>query len=235
MSKNFNSINFDDYFTRAMVFVGLVILVISVQIPISIIASHKLSNGLNYFLSLIYILGFTLAAWIAYLAVKRFSAYKPKRLTKNDLKITLTAWVAFFAIEVVLSRLNVAIFHTQSTANNKIIEGLITKSPLTMILMLTTGVFFSPVLEELTFRGFLIGAFFKPAQRTLPILVSGLLFAFPHMEDLNPISFLTYFLMGMILSYVYLREHNVYASISLHFLNNLIAMGALVATVSAGH
>ena len=47
----------------------------------------------------------------------------------------------------------------------------------------------------------------------------------------NPISFLMYAYMGMVLPYVYLRTDDIRNSIAIHMINNAIAMYVLLVQV----
>lgn len=48
----------------------------------------------------------------------------------------------------------------------------------------------------------------------------------------NPISFLIYAYMGMVLAYVYLRTDDIRNSIAIHMINNVIAMYVLLVQVT---
>ena len=53
------------------------------------------------------------------------------------------------------------------------------------------------------------------------LIISNLLFGLLHF---NPLFFFQYFLIGMLLSYNYLKSQNLYQSILLHFINNLVVI-----------
>ena len=93
-----------------------------------------------------------------------------------------------------------------------------------------SGIFLSPIAEELLFRGYLMNAFFKPESFWLPILVSAIFFSLAHAST-TIISYLIYMTLGCFLAYTYRRTNNLAASIGLHMLNNLIAMVGMAAMI----
>jgi membrane protease YdiL (CAAX protease family) len=228
-------LTFGDYFERLMIFVGLIVLVGSVQLPVMFIARGKLSSVGNYAVAAVYLLGFLVAIWLAQLAYRKYGRRQMKKVTWPDIKMIVIAWVGFILLEFVLGNLNKLLYHVTQTDNNQAIQTILTSNHLTLVLMAFTAIFCSPILEETIFRGYLITAFFKSSSKWLPIVISGLAFAFPHMDPnparFNIISFLTYAILGGVLAYLYVSTKNLKVSIGLHFLNNLVAVGAMVLSV----
>ncbi|EEI18414.1 hypothetical protein G8J22_01662 [Lentilactobacillus hilgardii] len=220
-----------DYFERIGIFVGLVIIVIFVQFPLSFIMMGDFSHLVNNIIAVVYILGFVLAIAVAGYFYRKYAHPQKMSITSRDISMIFIAYVSFFVVQIGLGLLNQAIYHQSSTANNKIIYQYMNTNHLTLILMGFTAVFCSPILEELVFRGFLIGSMFTTNTRVAAVIVSGVLFAFPHMEDFNVISFLTYAILGGTLAYLYVRTKNIKVPIGLHFLNNLIAMGMMLVQI----
>ncbi len=94
---------------------------------------------------------------------------------------------------------------------------------------------FAPIVEEIIFRGVIYRHFKSAGRYLIPLIVSTLLFASFH--SLNAI--LTaqwsdlwylplYAFMSLILTYVYEKTQNLYASIFLHFINNAISILAML-------
>ena len=114
----------------------------------------------------------------------------------------------------------------QTSVNQSSIETLILNGY--AIPMFISVVFFAPVVEELLYRK----AIFKFLDKTawyIPVCVSSLLFALPHMlsPQANVLSwfilFFNYLLCGFILSMIYEKSNrNIYLSIFCHMLNNLV-------------
>ena len=86
----------------------------------------------------------------------------------------------------------------------------------------------APVTEELFFRGFVFGGlagrwgFWRAAG------ISALLFMAAHLE---PLSFPPLFVLGLLLAWLYHRTRALWAPILVHFGNNAIAVGVLLADV----
>lgn len=224
-----------DYFERLMIFLGLIILVGSVQLPLMFIAQGKLSAIANYVVAALYLLGFVIAIWLAQAAYRKYGRYQIQKITWQNVKMIVIAWIAFLVIELLLGNLNKLVYHVSQTDNNQEIQSLLSSNHLTLVLMGFTAIFCSPILEETIFRGYLITAFFRSTSKWAPIIVSGIAFALPHMDPnfahFNVISFLTYAILGVILGYLYVATKNLKVSIGLHFLNNLIAVGGMIAMI----
>lgn len=85
---------------------------------------------------------------------------------------------------------------------------------------LITIVFVAPIFEEVIFRGRLFNMFNNLGSVPMSALLSSLLFAVIHGE---PIVMINGFLVGLLLSYFYLRQHSIFAPIILHVCNNMLA------------
>jgi membrane protease YdiL (CAAX protease family) len=88
----------------------------------------------------------------------------------------------------------------------------------------------APLLEELIFRGIMLDGLLKRYKPVTAILVSSSLFGLAH---LNPWQFVTGFLLGGFMGWVYLRSHSVGACIVMHMSANF--SGYLVRLLVALH
>jgi CAAX protease family protein len=77
------------------------------------------------------------------------------------------------------------------------------------------------VIEELAFRGFILGALRRLLTGREAVFVSALLFMVIH---LAVPSFLHLFLMGLVLGYLRIRTGSLYPCIVLHFTHNLLCV-----------
>ena len=96
------------------------------------------------------------------------------------------------------------------------------------------GVFLSaviaaPIVEEVIFRGVVLGSFRKVFLACVSIIVSALIFGLYHM---NPVAIVYASIMGIIAGIVYEKRQNLLFPIILHMANNL--MGLLQDFVPAG-
>lgn len=108
---------------------------------------------------------------------------------------------------------------SESTANDAVIQLLFTgENPILIILLLGIA---APIMEEIVFRGGIIG-FWLEKFPIAAIALSSILFGLVH-GPTNIISFLIYGLMGLILSFAYYKTKRIEVSISIHFLNNILA------------
>ena len=163
-----------------------------------------------------------------------------KELKKNKKKIIcyiLQMFVVFMVLKYFLGFITVIlteIFKIDSEAivsvNQETIEGFIKKAP---ILMFITSVILAPMYEETLFR---VG--FRKAFKSdlLFILLSGTLFGMLHifpLEDgvsltLGLIQSVSYVGMGLYFAYLYNKSDNIFCSVGIHFLNNLISILTII-------
>ena len=130
----------------------------------------------------------------------------------------------------VLSYLNQLIYHQTETANNAALGSMLGHNEVITIVFCFSAVVLSSIAEEFIFRGTLTNMFFKRGNIWPKVIFSGVIFSTGHMST-NPISFLIYAYMGMVLAYVYLRTDDIRNSIAIHMINNAIAMYVLLVQV----
>lgn len=138
--------------------------------------------------------------------------WKPKG---KEINTIIIGFIVLMAAKMIIGS-----FMTQQTANDAAIEKLFRISVNTSLMMVFMTAIAAPIVEELVFRGFLMDYFFTD-QPVFAILLSGLVFGSIH-SSTNLISWVMYVVMGIILAATYNKEKNLAASISVHFLNNLL-------------
>lgn len=79
---------------------------------------------------------------------------------------------------------------------------------------------YSPLLEEVLFRGIILNSFIKKYSSSISLIFSSLVFAIAH---LNFIQGINAFFLALILGYIYLKTKSLYLCIALHFFNNILA------------
>lgn len=122
------------------------------------------------------------------------------------------------------------------TENQSAIEALVSHVNITMVAMMIYAIFLAPVVEEIVFRGLVINYFFRQSWWWANILLSGFLFAFPHMGTIptnlsDLLSYLLYMSMGMVLAFVYKKSGHLQDNIAIHMLNNALSMIPLLLQV----
>lgn len=89
----------------------------------------------------------------------------------------------------------------------------------TLALYFLTVVIFSPIIEELLFRGLFLRRFNKELNVTLTILITSVLFGLCH----NFGGILGAILFGICVAILYIKSKNILVPIFAHFLNNLVS------------
>ena len=136
----------------------------------------------------------------------------------------LPAWAFLALAAIALLALSVVIEPTTSFIPmpdyiKGVFERVFVESPLWDMILSTC--ILAPLLEEFLCRGMMLRGLL--ARRMKPwkaILWSAFLFAFMHM---NPWQSIPAFLIGSFLGWIYWRTHCLWATISLHFLNNALS------------
>ena len=91
------------------------------------------------------------------------------------------------------------------------------QNPLLIILLIGIA---APIMEEIVFRGGIVGYLFKDLP-VVGIIVSSVLFGLMH-SPTNIISFLIYGLIGLTCAIAYFKTRRLEVSIAIHFLNNIL-------------
>ncbi|MFT8543734.1 MAG: type II CAAX endopeptidase family protein [Leuconostoc falkenbergense] len=138
-------------------------------------------------------------------------------------------WLLMLAIELTIANLRVNLTGETTTANEEAINQLTSNLNVTMIAMIIYAVILAPVVEELVFRGLVLNYFLRRNWWWGNIILSGVIFAFPHMGLIpttlsDGLSYLMYASMGMVLAYVYKKTGAIQNNIAIHMLNNGVTM-----------
>ena len=81
-----------------------------------------------------------------------------------------------------------------------------------------TTIIVAPILEELIFRGIMLEGLLRNYNPVKAILITNLFFGLAH---LNPWQFAGAFLMGIFISWIYMKTRNILLPVLIHFINNL--------------
>ncbi len=214
--------------TRILIFLTFFVLIQLVPFMLTIIRGLPKAQLVGRsFAAAGYILGYVVLIIVMVVCMKRVTDHPFwHRPSRNDLAYLFIAFVIFLAVEMVLSGLNSRLFGQTQTTNNAVIISLLKSDRWIFYLLMFSGIFLSPIIEELLFRGYWINSFFKPGTLWLPVITSGLIFSIAHASS-NIVSFLIYACLGAILAFIYRRTDNLVTSIGLHMLNNLMAMSIM--------
>lgn len=93
---------------------------------------------------------------------------------------------------------------------------------LSFLIIIIGVVFIAPIVEEMIFRGLLLGGIEKKYKSAiLPIIYSSIVFAAIHGL---PSFFIQIFLIGMVLGFLSIKFNSVFPGIVLHSINNLLTL-----------
>ena len=92
--------------------------------------------------------------------------------------------------------------------------------PLTFFLDVITSVIFAPILEELVFRGILFNRLKIRTGVIAAMIISSGIFAIGHEFG----GIISAFLFGMCMCVIYLKTDNILMTMSVHFINNVVAV-----------
>ncbi|MHC5226508.1 lysostaphin resistance A-like protein [Ignatzschineria sp. LJL83] len=118
------------------------------------------------------------------------------------------------------------VLQIESPENQKIIEILLVRFPITMSIFAIAG---APIAEELLFRGIFFNYFFTKntyISRFSAIFFSALLFGLLH-EISFSLTLLYYFLMGVFLAMTYAYTRDIRYPILIHIINNAVSVYAV--------
>ncbi|CAJ1186891.1 CPBP family intramembrane glutamic endopeptidase [Companilactobacillus nantensis] len=212
-----------------IVFLGLFILE---QLPLSILTLTKKQLGTKYsayqnYAPIATIVLLIIAASIIIFVFKRAQKFSTQKFTKST-------WMIVGLGTILTLLINVATVPFMRSTNDNV-EALKLIANNSMVILIIFTIFVAPILEEILFRGIFMNWFFVD-RPFLSILISGLLFGYVHAPfaaDTDWIYALSKILLGIVLAGVYYRTKNIKADITVHFLNNLLAIlgGAIMSGV----
>lgn len=160
-----------------------------------------------------------------------------KKQVEKNIRYIIKMFFIFMITKYVVSVLSVIImtvcgFDTSSmtSVNQNLIEMYVKASP---VLMFLSAAVLAPMYEEILFR---IGIGKVIRNKFLFVIISGFIFGFMHVFPLEEgisltlglMQSITYVTMGIFLAYVYSKTGNIFMSIGLHFLNNLLSILTMI-------
>ncbi|WP_101772488.1 CPBP family intramembrane glutamic endopeptidase [Peptostreptococcus faecalis] len=152
---------------------------------------------------------------------------KKLNIQKIDLSFINKKNIVYIIIGFIVMRIivysGISILNFQGidqTANDKLIIDVYKNT--SWYLVIVTSVIFAPIVEEILFRGYIIGHIFKK-KPILGIIISSLIFGSIHTAT-NITSLVMYSLMGAVFGIVYYKTKRLEVSMSVHILNNIVAI-----------
>ena len=133
-----------------------------------------------------------------------------------------------FFINLLFAFLFVAIISSVDVFNNLFIPDYIPNldftpqsyDPFTFLLEVISSIILAPIIEELVFRGVLFNRLKIRVGIVAAMIISSVLFGLGHEFG----SMTSAFLFGMCMCVIYLKTDNILITMSIHFINNLVAV-----------
>lgn len=194
------------------------------QLPLTIAAafatygslSEELGYGLLFFVLLVLFLFLLYANYQGLFHWRDF-------LKRRPLRILFLSYIVIMTMNIIGSYILSLEGETTSTNQQLIIE-LLKRLPL--VFMFLSIVISAPIEEEIMFRYLIPKKLFKGHQR-IGFFIGILAFALVH-SPTNIGSFMIYFCMGGVLSYLYYKYQRMEFNVSLHIINNFIAFISII-------
>lgn len=148
---------------------------------------------------------------------------KFKKDINGNLELALRYWTVGFSLMLISNLFISLILGKTISGNEEAVRNYINSSPLLMIM---SAVIFAPINEELTFRKSIRDAL---KNKWIYISVSGIIFGLLHIisyintpQDL--IYLIPYTSLGISFALLYYKTNNIFSSISMHTMHNLLAI-----------
>lgn len=213
-------------------------LVLLVLVLLRIVSPQDMAKGdlglgntaylLTYMLVYIIAMGFpmVLASLIAKRRINPFSPAKP--VQGFTFLLALLGGLAMCVVANFVASLTVSFF-SQFGINPPDMPSFLVDTPVSLALNILIVAVLPAFLEEMVFRGYVLQTL-RPYGGTTAIVFSALLFSLMHGNILQiPFAFL----VGLVLGYIVVQTENIWAAVTLHFLNNFMAVLLEYATLHA--
>ena len=153
--------------------------------------------------------------------VKLKEVFPIRRITGREFGGTMLMLVGGYSLSMVAVGLSMTILPSSMQE----IEGLndFLYSGNNLLLLIPIATILPAICEEAIMRGAILSSFRSWKRDWLIVLVVGIIFGIFH---LSPLRFLNTACLGMILAFLMVKRNNILLPMLLHFLNNLIAVGA---------
>lgn len=203
-------------------------------------ANLQQTIGMQLLLVSLMLVIYIMLGYVAYRLLKKTTQqpvfHRPNVRDWRHMWYIVGMFFVMIGLEYGINIIRLALTGRTTTDNQAAIEALVSQLNVTMVAMMVYTVFLAPVVEEIVFRGLVINYFFRQSWWWTNIILSGALFAFPHMGNIptnlpDLLSYLLYMSMGMVLAYVYKKSGRIQDNIAIHFLNNALSMIPIVIQV----
>lgn len=184
-------------------------------------------NNISDKMYVVYLTTSELILTVIYFAIYRKTLVNDFKEFKKDingnLEFAFRYWAAGFAIMVVSNLFITVILGKAIAGNEETVRNYIGTAP---ILMAISTVIFAPINEELTFRKSIRDAI---NNKWAYVLLSGIIFGGLHVisyvsSPLDLVYLIPYCSLGIAFALLYYKTNNIFSSISMHMMHNLLSI-----------
>lgn len=184
-------------------------------------------NNISDKMYVVYLTTSELILTVIYFAIYRKTLVNDFKEFKKDingnLEFAFRYWAAGFAIMIVSNLFITVILGKTIAGNEETVRNYIGTAP---ILMAISTVLFAPINEELTFRKSIRDAI---NNKWAYVLLSGIIFGGLHVisyvsSPLDLVYLIPYCSLGISFALLYYRTNNIFSSISMHMMHNLLSI-----------
>lgn len=197
---------------------------------------HLNASQYNLLLYGVYLFMIFVSVWAGFPVLKEATEKLPRFM--KFVESILLIFVLLFFVNGICNSFVTILTGAQQSVNQQQIVDSFRQNPM-MILFST--VIYAPIVEELVFRG----AIFRPLRKWLNFipaaLISGISFGLLHVLDsllvgnfADLLYLLTYASLGFIFCYAYEKNHSIFGSMALHFLNNFVGVVGMLFAMFVG-
>ncbi|WP_101773414.1 CPBP family intramembrane glutamic endopeptidase [Peptostreptococcus faecalis] len=167
----------------------------------------------------------TIIPMMSYILVMILFVYLAKKLNiaKFNLSFINKKNVLIIFIIVIIDQVSAALFYGIIQSNGmgvRTVDYYIDNENISWYLDFITGFIYAPIVEEIIFRGYIIGRLFVN-NPIIGILISTLLFGIGHLPE-NPISFMLFASSGLLFSIAYYKTKRLEVPIIIHSMGNIL-------------
>lgn len=184
-------------------------------------------NNISDKVYVVYLTTSELILTVIYFAIYRKTLVNDFKEFKKDingnLEFAFRYWAVGFAIMVVSNLFITLVLGKTIAGNEEAVRNYIKTAP---ILMAISTVIFAPINEELTFRKSIRDAL---NNKWAYVLLSGIIFGGLHVisyvsSPLDLVYLIPYCSLGISFALLYYRTNNIFSSISMHMMHNLLSI-----------
>lgn len=184
-------------------------------------------NNISDKMYVVYLTTSELILTVIYFAIYRKTLVNDFKEFKKDingnLELAFRYWAVGFAIMIVSNLFITVILGKTIAGNEEAVRNYIGAAPM---LMAISTVLFAPINEELTFRKSIRDAI---NNKWAYVLLSGIIFGGLHVisyvsSPLDLVYLIPYCSLGISFALLYYRTNNIFSSISMHMMHNLLSI-----------